>query len=214
MQGIDTEFNRQRDVLLAKGYPALVGLSAAAFTALIEPLRALVHASAGHLAPEATSSHVPFVVVVSSVLAPAEDLVPVTSLADGTAPGVVDRNHGAEGLAAYVPLPELGVPAAPVYLLVEIERGEEFCGVRPAEAVPVIAGRGRTPLTIHEGIALVTLFPGVLEKNRCFMLAGSGRGDRRVPALWISAKAPKLGWCWAGIPHSWLGTASARSRVA
>ena len=46
------------------------------------------------------------------------------------------------------------------------------------------------------------------------MLSGSRRGDRRVPAMWISAKAPKLGWCWDGNPHDWLGVASAGSRLA
>ncbi|HZI97726.1 MAG TPA: DUF5701 family protein, partial [Actinomycetales bacterium] len=61
-----------------------------------------------------------------------------------------------------------------------------------------------------------------LERNRCFMLAGSRCGDRRVPALWISSGtgkdgtanrgAPKLGWCWAGNRHTWLGHASAGSR--
>jgi hypothetical protein len=47
-----------------------------------------------------------------------------------------------------------------------------------------------------------------------FMLAGSRRGDRRVLALWIPEKAPKLGWCWEGNSHSWLGVASAERRVA
>ena len=28
--------------------------------------------------------------------------------------------------------------------------------------------------------------------------------------MWISERAPKLGWCWDGNPHTWLGTASAR----
>jgi len=49
-------------------------------------------------------------------------------------------------------------------------------------------------------------------KNHCFMLMGSRRGDLRVPALWISEKAPKLGWCYDGNPHTWLGIASAESR--
>ena len=75
-------------------------------------------------------------------------------------------------------------------------------------------GRGRTPLTIEEGIAVVTHAPQLLEKNRCFMLSGSRRGDRRVPAMWISERAPKLGWCWDGNPHDWLGVASAGARLA
>jgi hypothetical protein len=213
-RGIDEEFDRQRDVLLARGYPRIVGLSPEGLAALLEPLRDVVRGMAGQVDPRVSPSWAPFVLVVSSALARAEDLVPLTRLAGGTARGVVDRNHGEEGLGAYRPLPELGVPDSPAYVLVDVDRGEEFCGVRPEEALPVILGRGRTPLTIHEGIALVTQFPTVLEKNRCFMLSGSRRGDRRVPALWISGKAPKLGWCWDGNPHSWLGTASAAARAA
>ena len=101
------------------------------------------------------------------------------------------------------------MPDATAYLLLGVERGEEFCGVRPEEALPVIRGRGRTPLTIDEGIAVVTHAPHLLEKNKCFMLSGSRRHDRRVPAMWISERAPKLGWCWDGNPHTWLGVASA-----
>jgi hypothetical protein len=54
----------------------------------------------------------------------------------------------------------------------------------------------------------------MLRKNKCFSLLASRCGDKRVPAIWISGKAPKLGWCWAGNPHSWLGSASAGARLA
>ncbi len=46
--------------------------------------------------------------------------------------------------------------------------------------------------------------------------------DSRTPALWISngtgrdgterKAAPKVGWCWAGNRHTWLGFASADAR--
>ena len=169
MQGIDVEFDRQRDELVARGYPALVGMSPIELTTCIEPLREIAQKAANQLARDNTNSHAPFVVVVSASLARAEDLVPATSLSGGSVPGIVDRNHGEDGLASYLPIAEVELPAAPVYLLVDIERGEEFCGIRPADALPQILNRGRTPLTIHEGIALVTQFPGMLEKNRCFM---------------------------------------------
>lgn len=205
------EFDRQVATLVAKGYPGLAGLPDDQFAGLVEPLRAVV----GGCADEApTRSRVPFVLVTGASLVPAEELVPLMTLDGGGQAGVVDRNHGQEGLAPYQPLADLGVPSSPVYVLLDVERGEEFCGVRPADALPAIQARGRTPLTIHEGIAFVTLVPQALEKNRCFMLSGSRRGDRRVPAVWISGKAPKLGWCWEGNPHSWLGTASAGGRVA
>lgn len=70
--------------------------------------------------------------------------------------------------------------------------------------------------------------PGVLERNHCFMTPGSrrrkpdGSYDARTPALWVSngtgrdgkqrKGAPKVGWCWWGNRHTWLGIASAASR--
>ena len=204
------EFDRQRDRLVSLGYPALAGLSSGEFTEAVEPLRMLV-ASSDHV--PLTTSDVPWVIVVTPGLIDPELLVPLLRLDGGTLPGVVDRNHGDDGLSPYAALSELNVPEGGAYLLFGIERGEEFCNVRPEDALPVIKGRGRTPLTIPEGIALVTHFPELLEKNKCFMLSGSRRGDRRVPAMWISAKAPKLGWCWDGNSHTWLGTASAGGRA-
>ncbi len=107
----------------------------------------------------------------------------------------------------------VGPPPARVCALVDVHSGEEFCGVRPQDALPVTTARGRTPLTVPGGIALVTCHPRVLGQDACFMLSGSRRGDRRVPALWISQRAPKLGWCWDGDPHIWPGAASAAARV-
>jgi len=51
----------------------------------------------------------------------------------------------------------------------------------------------------------------------------SGKLDARTPAIWISngtgrdgrdnRNAPKVGWCWAGNRHTWLGFASAAARA-
>ena len=205
----------QTERLVELGYPGLAGLDEAAFRDLVAPLEAALPAAlpAG-LPGTAEPGTVPFVLVVTRDLVRPEDTVPLLRLAGGAKPGVVDRNHGAGDLGGYHPLPDLEVPVTAAYLLLGVERGEEFCGVRPADALPVIRGRGRTPLTIDEGIAVVTHAPHLLEKNKCFMLSGSRRNDRRVPALWISERAPKLGWCWDGNPHTWLGTASASARLS
>ena len=66
------------------------------------------------------------------------------------------------------------------------KRGAEYLNVRPDDEVAGLRERGRTPLTVDEGIAFVLQFPGSLEKNHCFSLAASRCGDRRVPALWMS----------------------------
>jgi hypothetical protein len=207
-----SDVHTQIDRLVELGYPRLAGRSETAFRALLAPLADVAAA----LPAEDRAGHAAYVVVVTRVLVDPYDAVPLLRLAGKRGPiggpGMVDRNHADGDLATYHPLPELGVPDAPAYLLVDVERGEEFCGVRPEDALPVILGRGRTPLTVDEGIALVTQAPHLLARNRCFMLSGSRRDDRRVPALWISGNAPKLGWCWDGNPHTWLGVASAGSR--
>lgn len=208
-------FEDQVERLVTLGYPRLAGLEEDAFRAVLAPLAEQAH-RLDEAEPELDDrpGRTAYVVVVTSVLVDPATTVPLLRLVGEDRSGMVDRNHPPGDLATYSPLPELGVPDAPGYLLVDVDRGEEFCGVRPEEALPVIRGRGRTPLTIDEGIAVVTHAPRLLEKNRCFMLSGSRRPDRRVPAMWISERAPKLGWCWDGNPHSWLGVASAAQRLA
>jgi hypothetical protein len=202
-------FEQQVDRLVRLGYPGLAGMLEEAFRERLEPLRgAAERIDAASVTDQ--PGRAAYVVVVTRDLVDPYATVPLLRL--GSKAGTVDRNHGPGDLATYDPLPELGVPG-PAYLLVDVDRGEEFCGVKPEDALPVIRARGRTPLTIDEGVAVVTHEPLLLERNKCFMLAGSRRHDRRVPALWISAGAPKLGWCWDGNPHTWLGVASAGSRV-
>jgi hypothetical protein len=206
----DRLFASHVDRLVELGYARLAGLDEPSFRRLLDPL-----AERAREAPE--TDDVPFVIVVTRELVRPEGAVPLLRLPGGRKPGLVDRNYRDGELATYHPLPELGfdgLGSASAYLLIGVQRGEEFCGVRPEDALPVILGRGRTPLTIDEGIAVVAQAPYLLEKNKCFMLSGSRRSDRRVPAMWISEGAPKLGWCWDGNPHSWLGVASAAGRLA
>lgn len=211
--GNESEWQRQVARMVAAGYPALAGLSEQAFLDLMEPHRTAVRDLPPPAPPSPSEGYrVRWVIVVSDDLIPAESLVPLLRLPAGDRPGVVDRNYGAEALADYRPLPELGIPGAPAYLLVDVDRGDEFRGVRPRDAVPTILGRGRTPLTIHEGLAVALSHPDSLARNHCYMLAGSRAAHRRVPALWISGNAPKLGWCWEGNHHTWLGIASAARR--
>lgn len=204
------EFDRQRKSLIDLGYPKRAGLSRPEFDDLLGPLRNA--SSKLELSPRVGNSRLPFVIVIPQELVDAESVIETLRLAGSDRVGVLDRNHGPQGLSGYHPIHGLEVAESP-YLLVDIQRGEEFCGLRPQDAIETIASRDRTPLTINEGIALQTHFPELLEKNKCYMLGGSTRGDRRVPAIWISDRAPKLGWCWRGNPHTWLGVASAARRV-
>ena len=129
---------------------------------------------------------------------------------------------------AFAPIEQVDVPAESVYLAVDLDRGDAMANWSPDEALPAITAAGRTPLTLTEGIFWVLQRPDVLDRNHCFMTIGSrlrrpnGALDARTPALWISngtgrdgrerREAPKVGWCWAGNRHTWLGFASAGAR--
>jgi hypothetical protein len=131
-------------------------------------------------------------------------------------------------LEEFVPVTGMTVPDQPVYLLHGLERGDELRNASPDEALPAILARGRTPLTIGEGLSWLLQQPDRLEPNHCFMTIGSRRPvgrrlDARTPAIWISGGtgrdgkvnrgAPKVGWCWAGNRHTWLGFASTAERL-
>jgi hypothetical protein len=116
-----------------------------------------------------------------------------------------------DDLARFRPLPELDVPAVP-YLLLDVDTGPDTLNVTPADVAPTLAARGRTPLTVAEGLSLLVSDPGVLRSRNCFSLLGSRCGDKRVPALWVSDRRPRLGWCYQGAPHTWLGSASCGGR--
>ena len=118
-----------------------------------------------------------------------------------------------EELARFVPIESVELPAGPAYLLFDVDTGHEYRNVTPDDALDAIRAAGRSPLTIEEGIAVVTLHPDTIARNDGWSLLASRCGDRRVGALWISKGAPKLGWCWAGNPHTWLGSASCAGRV-
>ena len=80
--------------------------------------------------------------------------------------------------------------------------------------MPAIHAAGRTPLTVDEGVALVTQLPSSLTELNAFQAVGSRAANKRIPSFWMSKGAPRLGWCWEGNPHSWLGSGSAAARLA
>ncbi len=210
------EFDRQVRTLVERDWPSTAHLTPERFTTLVAPLRGLVtditDIADGAWAPE--TGRVPFLLVVTRDVVPIEQTMARTTLHGRNVPGFVDRSFEPGALERFVAVEETRLPDPRAYLLFDVERGEEFCGAVPKDAMDTIAARGRSPLTIEEGVALITLFPELLVKNKCFSLGGSRSGDRRVPAIWISRHAPKLGWCWEGNPHTWLGMASAGSRHA
>lgn len=116
-------------------------------------------------------------------------------------------------LDAFRPIDAVVLPDAPSYVVLDVDLGAGSRNVRPEDALRDILAAGRSPLTLDEGIALVLQQPEAIATNRGFSMAGSRRGDQRVPAFWVSEGRPKLGWCWDRNPHTWLGTASCGGRA-
>lgn len=203
-RSLDQELDRQLATLLTAGYPALAGTDEAGFTGLVEALRPLltevVHG------PDAA---LPFVVVVRHELVPT-----VPAVERFEVRGRAGWTDMADEIDGYRPVEGVDVPDAPVYLLTDVSTGAETLGVRPADALPMIRAAGRTPLTVDEGVALVTQLPSSLTDLNAFQAVGSRADNLRIPSFWMSKGAPRLGWCWNGNPHTWLGSASAARRLA
>ncbi|MFF4099220.1 DUF5701 family protein [Streptomyces sp. NPDC001903] len=165
------------------------------------------------------------------LLAVHPDRVPASALApllrrDGKPGFVVTDMSDVDGFA---PLDVIELPDAPLYVVTGLDRGDHMANWSPEEALPALTRQERTPLLLSEGVHWVLQQPAVLERNRCFMTIGSrlrkpnGTLDARTPAIWISngtgrdgrerRDAPKVGWCWWGNRHTWLGFASAAGRT-
>ena len=205
-----SEFDRQVQTLVDVGYPKLAKKSKASFLKLVLPLREKV-TTFNALELNLETGKLPFVIVIKNELVPSE--VMLSSTEKNNKKGVtILRPHTTENFKT---IPEVIIPVEQAYLLVDIDRGKKSLNLPPNEAMGLIVKARRTPLTIDEGIAIVTQFPDFLMKNNCFSLLASRTGsDQRVPAIWINAKKePNLGWCWDGNPHTWLGSASVKYRV-
>ena len=120
----------------------------------------------------------------------------------------------ASDLDRFQPIDGIAVPAGPAYLAVELDTGRDTLDVTPDDALELIARQHRSPLTLDEGIALVTHRPELLRTHNCFSMLGSRCGDRRVTAMWISRGRPRLGWCWGATPTRGWGRPRAKAESA
>jgi hypothetical protein len=158
-------------------------------------------------------------------LVPASALAPLLRVNDKPGFVVTDMTD----IDEFVPISSVTIPDAPLYLVSDLDRGDAMANWSPDEALPAITDAGRTPLMLTEGLHWLLQRPEALERGHCFMTIGSrlrkpgGSLDARTPAVWISngtgrdgpanRDAPKVGWCWAGNRHTWLGFASAGGRL-
>lgn len=205
-----SEFDRQLENLIVKEYPKLAKLDENEFRLMVLPLR---NKLSDFQLPEVDLDNgtLPFVIVIKQELISAEEMMSLVKK-DNKNGVTILRPHTSENFKT---IDDVKIPNNQVYLLLDINRGKSNINLPPSEAMKLIKNEGKSPLTIDEGIAIVTQFPEFLIKNNCFSLLASRTGkDQRVPAIWINGKKePNLGWCWDGNPHTWLGSASCSNRI-
>jgi hypothetical protein len=167
----------------------------------LEPLRPYAEAAIA-----TDPAHLPYVLVVQGLEL---DAAMAAVVAKGK-PGRVDMTPVAPHDFAPIDGAE---PPASAYLLLDVDLGARFRSITPEAALVTLRAEGRTPLTIDEGVSLLLQVPDALHARTAYSLLASRRDDQRVPALWMSYGAPRLGWCWDRNPHTWLGSASAAARI-
>ena len=200
----DRSLETQIRTLVRLGYPDMFAVSEREF---IDTLVELGASAVDSMVDD--DAKAAFILVINSASAPAERMLPLAQR-NGRVP--IESLHPKRP-QDFTTIPPIALPHGDAYLMVDVDRGCEYRNMTPDAAGVAIARAARSPLTIAEGIALLTHAPELLQPNHCFSLLASRCADRRVPALWLSAGRPKLGWCWAGNPHGWLGSASCGSRA-
>lgn len=134
------DFDRQVHNFIERAYPTMAGLTPEQFTALVAPLRDLA-TDIGHGVREPDTGRIPFLLVVTRDVVAIEQTMPRTALHGKTKPGFVDRSFEPGALERFVAIKETGLPDQRAYLLLDVERGEEFCGVVPNDAMDAITTR-------------------------------------------------------------------------
>lgn len=209
------EFDRQVENLVQKGYLQAAGMRVEEF---VSDIHTLEDRLTGIYLPELAialpdgrggTGHLAFVIVVKSDMVAPEIAMSYVKREGQHGFTSFEKND----IHTFLPIDGIYIPVGSAYLLVDIDRGQSTLDVGSSDALKIITDSSRSPLTIEEGIAVVTHYPDFLDKENSFSLLGSRSGDERVPALWISDNKPKLGWQRQGNSHVRLGSASCGSRI-
>ncbi len=199
MSKASEEASRQLDRIVALGYADVADMSEDAFRALAQPLiAALEHSDLGS----------------DILLIPTRELVSPESLIARTS---INRMAGfttmpPRDIASFLPQDGFTPPEGPFYLVVEPHTGTCYINREPDVARKLIDSDERLPLTLEEGLAIATQHPEWLLEKNGFNLLGSRSADGRVPSIWMSQNAPRLGAVWPNSRHTWLGNAYCMAR--
>lgn len=203
-----THFDRQAKLLVNAGYPQMLGLSNEEFLENLAPLRSRLELNE----PFECVGNIPLCIAFGRGVAGIADAM--SRIEAKAARGVVEMTPLSP--EDFQVIEGVQIPAGKFYLLLDVDTGRSLLNVSPQNALKAISAQSRTPLTLEEGVALTAQFPELLTEKKnynCIQMPGSRKtSDQRVPSIWFSKGAPRLGWCWDRNIHTWLGSASAAFR--
>lgn len=181
------------------GYPDVADISAAAFRALAQPLISAL---------ESTELGEQILLIPTRELVSPESLIARTS---------INRMAGfttmpPRDIASFLPQNGFEPPEGPFYIVLDPHTGTCYTNREPDVARKLIDSDDRLPLTLEEGLAIATQHPDWLAVKNGFNLLGSHSADGRVPSIWMSQNAPRLGSVWPNSRHTWLGNAYCEGR--
>jgi hypothetical protein len=151
-------FTKQIDTIMQRKFHTPTGLSESDFVDLhIMPLKQLLLKNDRDTKIE--ESHVPILVVVPNAIVPLSyQLQSIReSMNDIQLEHIIKPEwfENAEGVST---------PDKP-YLLLDVETGYAMKNITPKKCLKIFTDQGRFPLTVDEGIALISHFPEVLESH-------------------------------------------------
>lgn len=198
MSRTSDEVRQQLSRIVALGYPDVADMSDAAFISLATPLLDVLE---------------DVEIEEDVLLVPTRELVSPESLIARTS---IDRNAGfttmpPRDIASFLPV-DFAPPEGPFYLVIAPHTGTAYTNREPDVARKLMDSDGRLPLALEEGLAIATQHPDWLVKKNGFNLLGSRSADGRVPSIWMSQNAPRLGAVWPTSKHTWLGNAYCSAR--
>ncbi len=205
---LNSEFDRQLEILVRNKVFDLVGLDESKFLKKLKTFRAKI----AKLNVSYGEGKLPFAIVFKSELLDPASVMERVVAKDKR--GFVEMNpKQPKDFKSTVVLPENSI-----YLIINIETGNNYLNISPANCSRDIVKRKRTPLTLEEGVMVALLYPEIFTDKKNFnaiQMPGSRiANDECVPSIWFSKGAPRLGWCWDNNIHTWLGSASCAERSA
>jgi len=201
------EFERQVGTITGKEYAEAAGMKPDEYRKMFEPLKKRIREIASR-EKEMKEGHIPFVIVIKNDVIGGEKAMPLIELEDKKGYTAMS----ADEIKGFKPIESVKIPNGKAYLAIDIETGKTTLCKTPDEAIKKIKSEDRSPLTLEEGVALITHHPEILKDNYVWT-PGSRRGDDEVANLWLGGGRPRLNWSGAGGSGPGWGSASCGSRV-